>query len=131
MSRTIDITFLNTSTDPQAALEAIIQNAPFIILGILLSLAFFTLLTMSYWFTIPLVTLDDVKAIHAYKLSFLACLKNWLPFLFFGLILFTMIIIMLILGKIIRPSSYLLVQLGIIYIISKYTSFKDIFDTSA
>lgn len=40
---------------------------------------------MAYWFVTPLVALTGQSAWRAYKLSFKGCLKNWLPFLVYGL----------------------------------------------
>jgi len=52
------------------------------VVGLVIVAAF----AMLNWFAPALVALRGVSAVEAMKLSFLACLRNWLPFLVYGLI---------------------------------------------
>ena len=45
-----------------------------------------TSFAMLNWFAPALVALRGVSAIDAMKLSFVSCLRNWLPFLLYGLV---------------------------------------------
>ena len=45
-----------------------------------------TIFTMLNWFAPALVVLRGATAVEAMKLSFLSCLRNWAPFLVYGLI---------------------------------------------
>lgn len=53
----------------------------------LLAMALFLPLIMAFWFAPALVVIHDVPAFAAMKMSFMACLKNFLPFLLYGIVL--------------------------------------------
>jgi uncharacterized membrane protein len=59
---------------------------PFMLL-VLVAMALFLPLIMAFWFAPALVVLHDVPAFPAMRMSFLACLKNFLPFLLYGIVL--------------------------------------------
>lgn len=58
---------------------------PMVLLG-LVGFALFFPLAMAVWYAPALVVFHDVPAFNAMKMSFFACLKNFVPFLVYGLI---------------------------------------------
>jgi hypothetical protein len=53
---------------------------------IALALTFFAVIAMANWFAPALIVLKGAKAIAAMTTSLRACVRNWLPFLVYGLI---------------------------------------------
>jgi uncharacterized membrane protein len=78
-------------------------------------------LAMAMFFAPGLVALNDVPLMRSFKLSFLACLKNILSFLVFGLVA----IVMVIAG--ILPFGLGLLLVLPILAISIYLAYRDIF----
>lgn len=78
-------------------------------------------LGMASFFAPALVALDDVPVLRAFKLSFLACLKNILPFLVFSLVA----LVMLVLGML--PFMLGLILVMPILTIAVYVAYRDIF----
>jgi hypothetical protein len=102
--------------DPQAATAPAL--ALLVILGAMLPLI------MAYWFAPALVLFHDMKAVDAMRLSFFACLRNFLPFLVYGVISAALLLLAMI------PLG-----LGLLIMIptmtaSLYVSYKDIFNIS-
>jgi len=62
-------------------------------LAMLVVMALSIPLMMAIWFAPILVALNDVSAVAAMKLSFFGCLRNILPFLVYGIVLFILAII--------------------------------------
>lgn len=90
-------------------------------LAILLGVAISIPLMMAYWLALALVALNGYTAIDAIKTSFLACLKNILPFLVYvlvGLVLAVIATIPALLGW------FVLAPVGMASI---YASYRDIF----
>ena len=56
------------------------------ILGLLVILVIGAVFAMLNWFAPALVALRGATAVEAMRLSFFACLRNWVPFLVYGLI---------------------------------------------
>lgn len=78
-------------------------------------------LAMAAWFAPALVMLEDLDVWDSLRASFLACLRNPLPFLSYGLLLFVMLLIAL------APFGLgLLVWLPVTFG-SVYVSYRDIF----
>ncbi|MEI6737378.1 MAG: BPSS1780 family membrane protein [Pseudomonadota bacterium] len=76
---------------------------------------------MAFWFAPILVAVNGIAPIEALKMSFSACLKNFLPFLIYGLIF----LILFIIGSI--PLGLgLLVVIPLMYT-STYAAYRDIF----
>src|SRR5437016_14646188 len=76
---------LSASPDlPTATLSAILS----ILLAWLIALALMVPVFMAVWFAPALVVFNELGALDALKASFLGCLKNIVPFLIYGLILF-------------------------------------------
>jgi hypothetical protein len=75
------------ASDPFSALGGM-ANA-FTGTGILVSLVIIVIVAvfaMLNWFAPALVALEGATAVQAMKLSFFSCLRNWVPFLVYGLI---------------------------------------------
>ncbi len=93
--------------------------------GFMLKMAFamllFIPLAMAIWFAPVLIVLHDVSIASALRLSFVACTKNFLPFLVYGVVLFVLMIV-----------GTLPLMLGMLVVMpvffgSVYASYKDIF----
>ncbi len=67
--------------------EALARMGLTLALAILLMLALMVPLVMAIWFAPPLVVFNELGAVDSMKASFVGCLKNMLPFLFYGLVL--------------------------------------------
>ncbi|HVS27282.1 MAG TPA: BPSS1780 family membrane protein [Burkholderiales bacterium] len=107
-----------------------------ILLALLVGLALYVPLAMALWLSPVLVALRDTKAMVALKLSFIACLKNILPFLVYGVIVFILqVIIALLLGIMnISFSSRFMIALVVmlpVLIPTLYISYKDIFSDNS
>jgi uncharacterized membrane protein len=93
-------------------------------------------LTMAILFAIPLIVLTDSDVIRAIKTSFVACLKNILPFLVWGLILFGLGILGFIPASIVAfalgPLAAIPLFLGwlllaMVSMVSLYIAYRDVF----
>lgn len=96
------------------------QKSGIIIAG-LVALAMMLPLVMAYWFAPVLVVLHDVRAVAAMKLSFVACLRNILPFVLYSLISMALMLL-----------AILPLGLGLLVMIptmtaSLYASYQEIF----
>jgi len=100
--------------------ESMTAGPPFM-LPVLIALLLGIPLAMAMFFAPALVALDAVPVMQAFKLSFMGCLKNILPFLVFGLIAFVLFFV----GSI----PFLLGWLVIVPVltIAAYTAYRDIF----
>lgn len=78
-------------------------------------------LAMAVFFAPALVALNDVPVLRAFQLSFVACLKNVLPFLVFGLVAMLMALIGML------PFGLGLLLVVPILTIALYTAYRDIF----
>lgn len=76
---------------------------------------------MAIWFSTPLITLNDLEVGDALKKSFQACLKNILPFLVWGFVMFVLAIVASI------PLMLGWLLLGPVLLASVYTAYRDIF----
>lgn len=91
------------------------------ILGGLVSAALTIPATMAYWFAPALIKLNNIQPLQAFKLSFIACLKNILPYLWYGIIITVLILISAI------PLGLGLFVTLPVAVIAMYTSYRDIF----
>lgn len=94
-------------------------------LALTIGLVIYAPLLMMIWFAPLLVVFENKKPVDAMKLSFAACLANWLAFLVYGLavmVLWFAASIPLLLG---------LIVLLPVLICSVYASYKDIFTAPA
>jgi uncharacterized membrane protein len=105
------------TNDPAAIAEA----ARAMVLPMLVAAALFIPVLMALWFAPPLVVFNDQKAVQAIKLSFAACLKNILPFLWYSVVLLGLGIIASI------PALLGWIVLLPLIFTSFYASYRDIF----
>lgn len=102
--------------EPFGAMMAV----PFMLM-VLVAMALFLPLIMAFWFAPALVVLHDVPAFPAMRMSFFACLKNFLPFLLYGIVLTVLAVIAtlpLLLGwLVLSPVMWA----------SMYASYRDMF----
>jgi hypothetical protein len=88
---------LAMAQDPMAGLAgsalALSATALLVLVLVLVAVAVFAMLN---WFAPALVTLRGVRGIEAMKTSFVACLRNWVPFLVYSLIAAAVSIIVVI-----------------------------------
>jgi uncharacterized membrane protein len=96
-------------------------NPTAILLPMLVIFALFIPVLMAYWFAPALVALEGVTAIEAMKLSFVACLRNILPFLLYGVIVTVLSFVAAI------PFMLGFLVLSPVIIASIYTAYRDIF----
>ncbi|MBV8659103.1 MAG: hypothetical protein JO142_14880 [Burkholderiales bacterium] len=92
-----------------------------LLLILLISLALSIPLMMAIWFAPVLVILQNLEPLDAMKMSFHACLKNFVPFLVYGVVYFVLAIVATI------PFGLGWLVLGPMVIASAYTSYRDIF----
>jgi len=95
-----------------------------LLLAVLLMLALLVPVFMAMWFAPSLVVFQDRGAVDAMKESFAGCLKNVVPFLLYGVVLFV-------------ASIVAAIPIGLGYLVllpvaagSVYTSYRDIYFTS-
>jgi hypothetical protein len=94
------------------------------LLALLLSLALFIPINMAMWFASALVMLQDQSAPRAIGQSFRGCLKNLVPFLVYGVILFVLAMLAAI------PFGLGWLALAPVVLCSIYTAYRDIFFTA-
>ncbi|MGH8752100.1 MAG: BPSS1780 family membrane protein [Burkholderiales bacterium] len=105
----------------QPDLAAITAAMGSIMLALLVALALYVPLAMALWFAPALAVFQDAPPVAALKASFNACLKNIIPFLVYGVVLFVLSILAAL------PFGLgLLVLLPVIFT-SIYTGYRDIF----
>jgi hypothetical protein len=92
-----------------------------ILLAALVTLALLIPVAMAIWFAPALVVLNDFGIVDAFKTSFMACLKNIVPFLLYGVILFGFAIVASI------PLFLGWLVLVPVVAASVYTAYRDIF----
>ncbi len=90
-------------------------------LALLVSLALTVPLYMAMWFAPSLVVFNNLKPVDAMKASFMACLKNMVPFLLYGIILLALCVVAAI------PFGLGFLVLGPVAIASIYAGYRDIF----
>lgn len=93
------------------------------LLGFLLILALTIPVNMALWFAPALVILEDQAPTRAVAKSFRACLRNLVPFLLYGLILFVLAFMASI------PLGLGWLVLGPVVVGSVYAAYQDIFGT--
>jgi uncharacterized membrane protein len=78
-------------------------------------------LYMATWFAPVLIMLNDMTPTAALKASFIACLRNWLPFLVYSVVLLVLGVVAAI------PAGLGYLVLLPVLIASVYTAYRDIF----
>ena len=92
-----------------------------IILIALVAMLFMFPLVMAIWLAPPLVVFHEVPPFEAMKASFLGCLKNFVPFLVYGLVLMVAAVVAML------PCFLGLFVLGPVVFASMYASYQDIY----
>lgn len=111
------LAFSSGNADPEQLLK-FLQVLMVILLG---SLALSIPLFMAVWFAPALVIINEISPIKAVKLSFLACLRNMLSFLSYGIISMVALILAMI------PLGMGMIIVMPVIFVSIYTSYKSIF----
>lgn len=93
--------------------------------ALLVGAALLAPLMAALWFAPALVYFHNEPPLTALKVSFFACLKNWLPFLVYGVLLLILLLIAAI------PLGLGLLVAGPMTLISGYTSYRDLFTDPA
>jgi len=91
-------------------------------LPILIAMLFIVPILMAYWYAPVLIGLHNLAVLDAMKLSFIACLKNMLPFLLYGLIFMVILVVAII------PFGLGLIVAVPVMMTSLYTSYVDVFN---
>jgi hypothetical protein len=91
------------------------------VLGLLIALALFVPVNMALWFAPALVMLQNQSAPRAIAESFKGCLKNIVPFLIYGIVLFVLAMIASI------PFGLGWLVLGPVVLGSVYAAYRDIY----
>ncbi len=91
------------------------------VLAMLVALALALPVYMALWFAPALVVFHNLKPVDAMKASFMACLKNIVPFLLYGIILLVLCVVAAI------PLGLGFLVLGPVAIASIYAGYRDIF----
>lgn len=99
-------------------------QAQTVLLPVLIALAAFVPVVMAYWFAPVLVGLENLSAMEAMKLSFMASVQNIVPFFLYGMLFIVFFLIALI------PYGLGLVIVIPMMMTSLYTSYVDIFNVS-
>ncbi len=94
-----------------------------VMLALLVTLGLFVPVAMAFWFAVPLVIFHDVAPVESLKMSFFACLKNIVPFLVYGIVMFVLYIVASI------PLGLGLLVAVPLTFTSAYRSYRDIFTT--
>jgi uncharacterized membrane protein len=93
-------------------------------LGMLLALALSILVYMAFWFAPALVALRGTAPVAAIKQSFAGCLRNFVPFLVYGLAVFVLGVLASI------PFGLGWLVLGPVLVASIYVAYRDIYGDS-
>lgn len=115
------------ASDPEQAVHILTELAMVasgllaILVGALVVVALMTLLAAAFWFAPGLIFFANLGVVEAMQQSFVACVRNWLPFLVYSI---------LGLGVLLMGTMTLLVGLLValpVLMASYYISFRDIF----
>lgn len=119
---------LMSAASPEAAMGALIAGGGGVAALVLLLAVFGALMLVAaaYWYAPGLVFYANLGAWDAMKASFSACLRNWLPFLVYGLLG----LLVCLLGMVALFIGFFLVSLPVL-MASYYSSFRDIFGQRA
>jgi hypothetical protein len=103
--------------------SAAMSEMIWILLAWLIALGLMVPLFMAVWFAPPLAVFNELGAFDALKASFLGCLRNIVPFLIYGLIVFGFAILASI------PLFLGWLVLAPVIAASIYTSYRDVYFT--
>jgi len=108
--------FSGAATDQRAAI-----GFATMMLAVLVGLALSLPVYMALWFSPALIALNDLPLGAAIKSSFSGCLRNMIPFLVYGVVLFVFLVL-----AIIPVLLGMLVMLPVLFA-SIYTAYRDIY----
>ena len=111
--------------DPDAVAASIAASWLAIALGVLVVLGLMVPLLAAYWFAPALVMIHDMKPIEAMKVSFFACLRNFVPFVIYGLLMGVALIVAMI------PFGLGLLVWVPVAMTSTYVAYRRIFTEAA
>lgn len=99
---------------------------------ILMATMIFIPILMAYWFAPTLVALHNLTAWHAIKLSFIASLKNIMPFLMYGLVFTGIFMVLMLIVSLLGQLGIVVIFLALGFVVplmmtTLYTSYRDIF----
>lgn len=101
--------------------SSVMSVAPWVLLVMLVMLALMMPLLMAVWFAPALVVFHDVQPMAAMRSSFLGCLRNFVPFLVYGIVSFLLAVVAMI------PLGLgLLVDVPVFWA-TVYAGYRDIF----
>lgn len=92
-----------------------------ITMAMLVGMALFVPLAMAIWFAPALVLLGNQPGFRAMVFSVMACLRNILPFLIYGVLTFLLLVLAVI------PFGLGLILWIPVMLLSMYTSYRDVF----
>ncbi len=101
--------------------SSLMAMAPWFALIVLVALAFMLPLIMALWFAPALVVFHDMQPMAAMRSSFQGCLKNFVPFLVFGVVSFFLGLLALV------PFGLGLLVFGPLMWGTMYAGYRDIF----
>ena len=113
---------LIASSGVTRGLPGFLAIAPAVLLVVLVALALMMPLIMALWFAPAIVVFNGTASMAAMKSSFRGCLKNFLPFLLYGLAG----IVLAILAAL--PVFLGFLVLGPVFWATMYTGYRDIFE---
>ncbi len=102
-------------------LPALMASALMILVGVLVMLALLVPLFAAYWFAPALVMMHGMAPVEAMKESFVACFRNFVPFLVYGIVMLVLAVVAAI------PFGLGFLVLIPVTIASIYVSYKQIF----
>jgi uncharacterized membrane protein len=109
------------SGDSSAVNAALAGSMIAMLLGSLVMLALFVPVVAAYWFAPALVMMHDMQPVDAMKASFFACLRNFVPFLLYGLVMLVAAFVAII------PFGLGMLVWIPVAIASNYASYRQIF----
>lgn len=110
---------------PQDVMPAIAASTFAILLGLLVMMALAVPLLAAYWFAPALVVMHGLPPLEAMKASFFACLRNFVPFLLYGIVMMVLAVLAMI------PLGLgMLVWIPLTFT-STYAAYRDIFTEDA
>lgn len=111
--------------DPEAVLASMSESVWAIVLGLLVMMALMVPLLAAYWFAPALVMMHDMKPVEAMKASFFACIRNFVPFIVYGLIMMVAAVVAMI------PFGLGMLVWMPVAITSTYVAYRRIFTATA
>ena len=109
------------SGDSSAMNAALAGSMIAMLVGTLVMMALFVPVMAAYWFAPALVMIHDMQPIDAMKASFFACMRNFVPFLLYGLVMMVAAIVAII------PFGLGMLVLIPVAIASNYVGYRQIF----